>query len=183
MSTANSLEQNEQQKAAAELLLFMSDFSKLVDLHVGTVRKILLDTVDATMATVMDINAATDFKLMKAEEVLVKNQDSSYASKKAKEVDTNFADPTAKVSYVSHTLSTHMSGLTSLDQSVRACLFSIMGSLSVDDIVRQRLEHLSTAMLALQEGVKGILKHNENEEQFSFSALTGESVTEAREKR
>ena len=166
MSTANSLEQNEQQKAAAELLLFMSDFSKLVDLHVGTVRKILLDTVDATMATVMDINAATDFKLMKAEEVLVKNQDSSYASKKAKEVDTNFADPTAKVSYVSHTLSTHMSGLTSLDQSVRACLFSIMGSLSVDDIVRQRLEHLSTAMLALQEGVKGILKHNENEATF-----------------
>jgi hypothetical protein len=31
--------------------------------------------------------------------------------------------------------------------------------------------------------VRVLLKHNENEEQFSFSALTGESVTEAREKR
>jgi len=28
-----------------------------------------------------------------------------------------------------------------------------------------------------------LLKHNENEEQFSFSALTGESVTEPRMKK
>jgi len=35
----------------------------------------------------------------------------------------------------------------------------------------------------LVEPVRVLLKHNENEEQFSFSALTGESVTEAREKR
>ena len=35
----------------------------------------------------------------------------------------------------------------------------------------------------LVEPLRVLLKHNENEEQFSFSALTGESVTEAREKR
>ena len=35
----------------------------------------------------------------------------------------------------------------------------------------------------LVEPVRVLLKHNENEEQFSFSALTGESVTEAKEKR
>ena len=33
------------------------------------------------------------------------------------------------------------------------------------------------------EPLRVLLKHNENEEQFSFSALTGESVTEPREKR
>lgn len=35
----------------------------------------------------------------------------------------------------------------------------------------------------LVEPLRVLLKHNENEEQFSFSALTGESVTEQREKR
>ena len=35
----------------------------------------------------------------------------------------------------------------------------------------------------LVEPLRVLLKHNENEQQFSFSALTGESVTEAREKR
>ena len=35
----------------------------------------------------------------------------------------------------------------------------------------------------LVEPLRVLLKHNENEEQFSFSALTGESVTEARGKR
>ena len=35
----------------------------------------------------------------------------------------------------------------------------------------------------LVEPLRVLLKHNENEEQFSFSALTGESVTEPREKR
>jgi len=35
----------------------------------------------------------------------------------------------------------------------------------------------------LVEPIRVLLKHGENEEQFSFSALTGESVTEVREKR
>jgi prepilin-type N-terminal cleavage/methylation domain-containing protein len=35
----------------------------------------------------------------------------------------------------------------------------------------------------LVEPLRVLLKHKENEEQFSFSALTGESVTEPREKR
>jgi len=35
----------------------------------------------------------------------------------------------------------------------------------------------------LVEPVRVLLKHNENEEQFSFSALTGESVTEPRMKK
>jgi len=35
----------------------------------------------------------------------------------------------------------------------------------------------------LVEPIRVLLKHGENEVQFSFSALTGESVTEAREKR
>jgi hypothetical protein len=33
------------------------------------------------------------------------------------------------------------------------------------------------------EPIRVLLKHNENEEQFSFSALTGESVTEPRMKK
>ncbi len=167
MTAAQSLEQENQQKAATELLGFMSDFSRLVDCHVGTVRKILLDTVDATMASVMDINAATDFKLKKAEEILIKGENSTYVSKSAKEIDKNFADPTAKVRHVSESLSAHMAGLSTLDESVRACLFSIMGGLGVDDVVRQRLEHVSTAMIALQDGVKGIMHFNANGATFS----------------
>ena len=62
-----------------------------------------------------------------------------------------------------------MSGLSNLDESVRGFLFAIMGGLSMDDVVRQRLEHVSAALVAQQAGINQLIaKYN-----------AGEKVTEA----
>jgi hypothetical protein len=161
MSEARVLENHSPQSAPAEMMAFLSDFSRLVDLHVTTVREILLATVDKAMVSVSEINAATDFKLKKAAEVLVKDA-SGFVSKSAKDLDATFADPTSKVRHVNEGLSSHMAGLSTLDDSVRNCLFAIMGGLSIDDVVRQRLEHISKAMVSMQEGIAAMLAIHSN---------------------
>jgi regulator of protease activity HflC (stomatin/prohibitin superfamily) len=50
-----------------------------------------------------------------------------------------------------------MANLTDLDQSVQEVLTAIMGALSVDDVVRQRLEHVTTATHALDHSVSALL--------------------------
>ena len=50
-----------------------------------------------------------------------------------------------------------MAGLNNLDENVRGFLFAIMGGLSMDDVVRQRLEHVSTGLIALQKGVTEVI--------------------------
>lgn len=144
-------------KSHRELLEFMGDYSKLLDFHIAAARDVLLTTVDHAMVSIKEINDATDFKLKKADEVLVRDKDSNFVSKSAREIDHSFEDPTQKVKMVNEQLSSHMSSLANLDESVRNFFFAAMGSLSVDDVVRQRLEHVSTAMTALQVGVQKIL--------------------------
>lgn len=157
MTTAIQMNDPSKMQVSRELLDFLIEYSRLLDQHVAMVRKILLSTVDAAMANVMEINAAADFKMMKAGEVLVKDKSSSFVSKNAKELDQSFVDPAAKVKHINESLSQHMSGLSNLDDSVRGFLFSIMGGLSVDDVVRQRLEHVNTSVMALQSGVQKII--------------------------
>jgi phage-related protein len=147
----------EKTQASAEMMRFIADFSKLLDQHIAMVRKILLGTVDQAMAGVMAINSATDFKMKKADEVLVQDKASAFVSKSAKDIDQSFKNPAEKVKHVHESLSNHMQSLSNLDDSVKNFVFSIMGNLSIDDVIRQRLEHVSTSLVALREGVQQIL--------------------------
>jgi hypothetical protein len=154
---------------AAELIGFLAQYSALLDQQILSVRNTLLGTVEQAMSGVMALNAAADFKLRKADEVLVRDQTSGFVSKSAKDLDSSFKDPSAKVKNINETLSAHMSGLSNLDESVRGFLFAIMGGLSMDDVVRLRLEHVSAALVAQQAGINQLIaKYN-----------AGEKVTEA----
>ena len=152
MTAAQKISPPDRDQVSAELMSFLSQFSGLLNQHITTVRGVLLETVEQAMTGVMDLNAAADHKLKKADEVLVRDQSSSFVSKSAKDVDTTFKDPTAKIKNINESLSAHMAGLNNLDENVRGFLFAIMGGLSMDDVVRQRLEHVSTGLIALQKG-------------------------------
>ena len=151
------IEDSGQAKASTDLMAFMCDFSLLLDQHIVMVRNILLTTVDHAMAGVAAINAAADSKLKMADEVLVMGQSAAFVSKSAKDIDGTFSDPAAKVKLVNETLSTHMTGLSNLNDAVRGFLFAIMGGLSMDDVVRQRMEHLTVSLAAMRDGVQKVI--------------------------
>lgn len=165
-------ELNERDKAVCELLAFVGDFARLMDQQIADARGIMLKTVDQMMESVTAINAAADHKLRMADEVLVKEASGrEFVSKSAKEIDPKFADPAGRVKAINEQISSHMASLTNLDESVRSVLFSIMGALSMDDVIRQRLEHVTTSTHAMQTGVTQIIK------EFSMGTLS-ESVVE-----
>ena len=146
--------------AIQDLLVFLRDFSTLVDAHLNDVRKIMITTVDEMMNSVNMINEATDFKKKKADELIVKGSDGgSFVSRSAKEVDVRYADPAERVKEFNAKLSGHMATLANLDDSVRGVLFTIMGSLSMDDVVRQRLEHVSTSIHAMKVSVENVINY------------------------
>jgi hypothetical protein len=168
MNQVSKFEESAQAKASAEMMTFLRDYSQLLDQHITTVRKILLTTVDQAMAGVAAINAAADRKLKMADEVLVKDQTSAFVSKSAKDLDVTYKDPAEKVKLVNETLSAHMSGLSNLDESVRGFLFAIMGGLSMDDVVRQRMEHLTSSLVAMRDGVQKVI------DQYSSAAVVSD---------
>ncbi len=151
------IEDSGQAKASTDLMAFMSDFSRLLDQHIVMVRNILLTTVDQAMAGVAAINSAADSKLKMADEVLVMDQSAAFVSKSAKDIDGTLSDPAAKVKILNETLSNHMTGLSNLNDAVRGFLFAIMGGLSMDDVVRQRMEHLMVSLAAMRDGVQKVI--------------------------
>ncbi len=157
MADLLKIDEGDQSLASAEMMSFLRDYSKLLDQHIATVRKILLSTVDQAMAGVAAINAAADRKLKMADEVLVKDDSSVFVSRSAKDLDATYKDPAEKVKHVNETLSAHMSGLSNLDEAVRGFLFAIMGGLSMDDVVRQRMEHLTLSLVAMRDGVQKVI--------------------------
>ena len=148
----------ERDQAIKELFQLIGDYSRLIDRQVQDARSILENTVEKMMSSVQEISNAADFKFMKAEEVLVKSDSSEeFVSKSAKEVSQGFKS-SANVVTINAKISAQMAALTDLDQSVQKVLVSIMGALSVDDVVRQRLEHVTTSTHALDAGIRTLLE-------------------------
>ncbi|MCX6124721.1 MAG: hypothetical protein NTV34_08230 [Proteobacteria bacterium] len=150
--------QPERDQAIKELFQFIGDYSRLIDRQVQDARSILENTVENMMSSVQEISNAADFKFMKAEEVLVKSDSSrEFISKSAKELSRT-SKSSANVTTINAKISAQMAALTDLDQSVQKVLVSIMGALSVDDVVRQRLEHVTTSTHALDNGIRTLLE-------------------------
>ncbi len=142
-----------------DLLVFICDFARLMDQQLIESRRIMEKTVEQMMASVSAINDAADFKLKKADEVLVKGSDQgTFVSKSAKELDSQFANPSGRVKAINEHISSHMATLSNLDENVRSLLFSIMGALSMDDVIRQRLEHVTTSISAMETGITRVVK-------------------------
>lgn len=142
-----------------DLLVFICDFARLMDQQLIESRRIMEKTVEQMMASVSAINDAADFKLKKADEVLVKGSDQgTFVSKSAKELGSQFSNPSGRVKAINEHISSYMATLSNLDDNVRSLLFSIMGALSMDDVIRQRLEHVTTSISAMETGITRVVK-------------------------
>jgi len=166
--------QEEREQAIKDLLAFVGDFSRLIDRQISDARAVMVKTVDKMMADVNAINNAADHKIMKADEVLIKKGASDFVSVHVKDVDNRFVDPADRVKAINQKISEQMSALNHLDENVRSVLFSIMGTLSMDDVVRQRLEHITAAAGSVEECVRTVLGD------FSKGTLTKQKALEVR---
>ncbi len=59
-------------------------------------------------------------------------------------------------------LKSDMALLGQVDDKIRTSVFTIIGLVSNDDVVRQRLEHVGAASIALQVAIKEIYSNHEN---------------------
>lgn len=159
MSATKRVDDANRETAVQELLIFVRDFAKLMDQSLIDTRKIMEKTVEQMMGSVSAINEAADLQLKKADEVLVKDTaNQKFVSKSAKDLDSQYANPAARVKLINEQISSQMASLSHLDDSVRSVLFSIMGALSSDDVIRQRLEHVTTSINAMENGIGSVVK-------------------------
>ena len=177
------------QDAISQLLSLISDINRLINRQTGDTIGIMSKTVDELMGHVASINERTEFKVKKADELLVKGAgQQGFISVSAKDVDSSFKNSTEKFKFINESVVSQLDSLKDLDESVQKVLFSIMGALSTHDVVHQRIEHVilgaqlaidSISRVVLQYG-QGTLTHSilENEmkhiEDKLFKAFTME---------
>jgi hypothetical protein len=177
------------QDAISQLLSLISDINRLINRQTVDTIGIMSKTVDELMGHVASINERTEFKVKKADELLVKGTgQQGFISVSAKDVDSSFKNSTEKFKFINESVVSQLDSLKDLDESVQKVLFSIMGALSTHDVVHQRIEHVilgaqlaidSISRVVLQYG-QGTLTHSilENEmkhiEDKLFRAFTME---------
>lgn len=167
--------------ASRALIAFVRSFTDLQEKHLKGIHQTMRETVEGVMQGIHDISEKTATNKKKANEVLVTtytNPDD--AAKQAMndvqdEVDkvlnaatasmdgTDAGDAPAmdelagKVRRTAGTFSKHMEALETLDGEVAELLLAMMGQLSRDDVISQRIEHVMMALQAMQTSLTYLL--------------------------
>lgn len=176
--------------AARELLAFLSSYTQLMEQQLNDIRKHMADTVNDVMISIDEISKKHGEKTQKANVILVKDsKDSGAANKeegnypfqeaKADEIESaevdrlkeelskgagNFSE---NVREVGGKLKHHMNSLKNLDGRMQDLLMTMMGALSADDVVGQRLAHVNSALSILRDGLGEIVGDLENKFRLS----------------
>jgi hypothetical protein len=167
-----------EERAIADMMEFVSKFSSLMSAQLKEVQETLHSTCNEMMNNIQTINEIADTKKNMADEVLVKDAASSkFISKKMSEISSNSssqaADFSDALSATKQKFAAHSESFQELDETVRNLLFSMMGALSMDDVVQQRLEHVAFGMGEMSASLEKNLLKTKNE----FNATTVESLS------
>lgn len=147
-------------QATQELVEFLRVYASLLEAQLNGVREQMVTTIESIMAGISNISSAADDKKQMAEAILVRRKDGKAGSgskqgddatfKNASATELGFTDPSATVEERARAakgrFKKHMESLSSVDAEMRDILLSMMGALSADDVVGQRLEHIRVAI-------------------------------------
>lgn len=170
--------------ASRALISFVRSFTDLQEKHLKGIHQTMRDTVDGVMQGIQQISDHTSQNKKKANEVLVStytnpDEDAKRAMDDVQdEVERVMAEAKAgtasgpapvesdelslKVRRSAGFFSKHMEALETLDGSLQEMLLSMMGQLSRDDIISQRIEHVLMSLQGLQTSLTYILTDYEN---------------------
>ena len=168
--------------ASMELVSFVTRYNQVLSKQLHAVQSMMADTVETVMKSINDLSSATEGKKAEAENALEQtylNPDAETAElvkSIQSSVDDVIAAATAQMvagqtsssgnsieDHADHLrrfggqFSKHMESLSTLDDGVKSMLFAMMGALSADDVIRQRLEHIAMTISAMQVGLNYLL--------------------------
>lgn len=169
------------QNATRALITFVRSYTDLLEHQLRDIHGVMRETVDGVMAGIQEISNKTAEGKRKANEVLTTTYTNPDADAKKvideaqDAVDQVMAQaltgaapqagpsPSAqeelkdKLRRSSGIFSKHMESLGRLDDDLSGLLLSMMGALSRDDVITQRIEHVMMALNAMQASLTYIL--------------------------
>ncbi len=162
-----TLEQKDVFQASKILIDFLRDFTSLSEQQLLSTKSMLEGIVSQVMASMMEMSEEASHKAVEANEVLVKDMGSGdFVSSSAHAVEKKEADhPQAgrddmrKLFLESQLLrrsgvfSKHLEAISMLDTNLQKVLSDVIGSVSVDDIIAQRLSHVIQSLRTLQRAL------------------------------
>jgi len=160
-------------KAAKILVTFLGKYIGLLDKQIEEIRQNISDTTNTLMKNVCELDIIGEDGKKLANAMLIKRDPYQDNSPQFQGDDRFFQNTfsedleESQQEKVSHFKTTEnfknkMQELNSLDEKLKNIIFSLVGFLSNDDVVRQRLSHVSEAMILIQSGLSNVLLEFEN---------------------
>lgn len=178
-------------KAAKSLLDFMQSFSELCEKQLSSIHGSLAEVVADIMNSVTLISNSSESWRQKADSILVRMENLSksadtnfqqdvtqFIGASGKEVEAkekkviavkDQLSPEGRQEILANQLrraggmfSKQMEAVSGLENDVKSVLVSIMGALSMDDVIAARLDHLVIALNAFNLGLSKILENYES---------------------
>jgi len=175
---------------AEKLIKFLASYSSLLEHQLVAVRETMVQTVEEVMQGVSSISDATEEKKKQAEAALESaylrpDAETQVLVDSMQETVTNLFDSiSASISQggngIQHgedqpevllrnrlkrflaKFSNNNSQLDQLDDDLTKAIFAMIGSLSTDDVIAQRIDHVRNSLNALQLGLNYLLLDFEN---------------------
>jgi hypothetical protein len=166
-----TLERKDVFQASKILIDFLRDFTSLSEQQLLSTKGMLEGIVSQVMASMMKMSDESTHKKVAANEVLVKDTRSGdFVSSSANAVEKKeAAHPEAdradirkvilesKFLRSSGMFSKHLEAISMLDANLQKVLSDVIGSVSVDDVIAQRLGHVIQSLQTLQVALANFL--------------------------
>lgn len=167
-----AIESKDSMLASKLLVDFLRDFNLLTEHQLVAVRVLMENTVAEVMKSVTSINDVASQKKVKANEVLIKDKTSQdFVSSSSQELEKNekailagTSNDSVRKDYLENKLmrtgglfSKHMEAISGLDKDLQNIIAKIVGAVSVDDVIGQRLSHIISSMNELQTELSTLL--------------------------
>lgn len=153
---------------------FVRDFIYLAEQQLLSIRKMMESIVGEIMTSVHAISSKADDKIGTASHVLVKDPGTDrFKNASADEADEHVtanesseskgrASLEAKLMRSGGIFSKHMEVLGTMETEVQEVLIKVVGSVSMDDVMAQRLSHVTQSIKILRRGLSKVMKDNQN---------------------
>lgn len=169
------MDSNESLQAAKVLIDFIKDFTYLTERQLMAIRGLMEETVQGIMESVNSMSDKADQKKNEATEVMIRDAVTSEFKRSSTHIQEEAAEMSRSVDegqrrqFLENQLrraggvfSKHMEALHKMDSDMQDILFRVMGAVSMDDVMGQRLTHVVSSLLYLKEGISEVVsKHDE----------------------
>lgn len=172
------VEQKEEVQASKILVDFVRDFSLLTEQQILSVRKMMEQTVSEVMEHVTTMASAASSSQDKANELLVRDESrngefvsSNRSVVESKETELLKVERNEEIrkAYLEGQLmrsggvfTKHLEALSRLNVDLQTLVSRVIGAVSIDDVIAQRLSHVISSVQELQDELVPLIAHHKD---------------------